>query len=105
MYYVKHDFLFFSLNFMILKIWEKNSRKLAKLLEFTQEKENFPNLSQFLCGNSNKNGWKKIIDVNPGIEGQTVCWPLSLCVDIEFHPLVPTLAALTLIIIICRKNC
>jgi hypothetical protein len=44
---------------MILKIWKKNSRKLAKLLEFTQEKENFPNLSQFLCGNSNKNGWKK----------------------------------------------
>jgi hypothetical protein len=70
-----------------------------------KKKKNFPICPNFFLETGTKMVGKKIIDVNPGIEGQTVCWPLSLFVDIEFHPLVPTLAALTLIILICRKNC
>ncbi len=86
MYYLKHCFLFFSLNIFILKIW-KNSRKLAKLLEFTQEKEIFAICLNFCVDSATRMVGKKIIDVNPDIEGQTVCKPLSLFVDIEFHPL------------------
>jgi hypothetical protein len=51
-------FSFFFSQFCDTENVGKISRILAKLLEFTPEKENFLNLSQFLCGNSNKNGWK-----------------------------------------------